>query len=436
VVPLGGSEAPATLLRSLTALDLAISLKPPLEELFQASLVVFSGRDAAVAEAVTILRGSRGALLPVLALVEGAPSPWLDTSWTCVVDAVQPAAASAASLAQVLESLATIARAVSVLPGEELARNETERRRLRALRWIATRGEGTLAPTPAAGSTSLYRFAALEAICGIHLTDDLAALLKGGHLKAEPVDRVYRCSCGDARLHFRDACEHCQSTDLEVAHVLRHGCGHSASSANFWRNEELVCPSCGVELKAEGVDYQGPTDRIRCRGCGALADQGLTVATCLSCRQTTAAEKLSSTAVLRYSLTNDGRAALLAAPGRAPADDAERRAALRATWKRLNGPSLPGRARTAASLVRFTGGSGDLDAVLTATLRGSDVAVRVGSNGFVALLSDTSREGAQRFLARIQALSGDTPLPAAIQVLVLPEQAAEIEAALAPFVER
>ena len=435
VVTLGNGEAPATLLRSLEALELTISLKPPLEEMFLASLVVLVGRDSLVADALAGLRGSHGALLPVLAMVEGAPSQWLDPSWTCLADDVLPATASLSVLATSLESLSIIALAVGALPGEEMARNEPERRRLRALRWIATRSQGTLSPAPAPGAPSLHRYAGLEAICGNHLAGDLAGLLNGGHLVAEVVDRVYRCPCGDARLHFRDGCEFCQSTGLEVAHVLLHGCGHSAPSAEFWRNEELVCPSCGVELKTAGADYQGPFDRIRCHSCGSLAKEGLTLATCTACGLTSRADRLPTTPLLRYSLTSDGRATLLAAPGPVPADDAQRRSALRAAWKRLSGPALSGRARPVASLVRYTGATGDLDAVLHATLRGSDVAVRVGQSGFVALLADTNHEGAQRFLARIQSLSGESPLAAATQVLVLPEQAAEIEAALAPFAE-
>ncbi len=411
-------------------MELSVSVKPRLDELLDASLVVFAGRDVLIADSATTLRASRGALRPVLALVDGLPSTWLDPSWTCVADAVLRADATPAAIAGVLEPLARIAASVAAFSGEELARNETERRRLRALRWIATRDETSLDPIRAAGSRSLHRYGALEGICGPHLEDDLAALVKTGHLRAEHADRIYRCPCGDARLHFRDACEHCRGTDLEIAHVLKHRCGHAASSADFWRGEELACPSCGEELKVAGQDYEGPFDRTRCRGCSKLGGSGLTVASCTACGETSAADKLVASAVLRYSLTEAGRATMLAAAGTSV--DAGQRAALLAAWKKISvAPTIAGRPKPIASLVRFIGaGSSDLDTRLDAALRGTDVAVRLGANGFVALLPETPREAAQRFVDRFA--PADRPaLAPAVQILVHPEQTAEIDAAIA-----
>ena len=436
LVPLGGFELPPAITRALSLLEAAVVVKPGLEELLDSALVVFAGRDVLVADAIATLRGSRGALKPVLALIDSAPSPWIDASWRCIADEAMAADASPAVIAAAVERLGRIAATVAKLPGEELARTDAERRRLRALRWMATRDLATLAPERAPGAKSLHRYGGLEAICGAQLDEDLTALVKAGHLQSEHADRVYRCACGDARLHLRDACEHCRASNLEIAHVLRHRCGHTASSADFWRGEELACPACGDELKVAGQDYEGPVDRTRCIACSKLSKDGLTIATCLGCGETAAAEKLVAATIARFVLTESGRAAMLAAPGEAPSDAAARRAALQAAWKRLtSAPVIAGRPRPPASLVRYTGSTGstaDLDGVLRAALRSSDVAVRVGANSFVALLPDTTREGAERFAERIAA--ADATLAPAVQIFVHPEQTGEIEAALSALV--
>lgn len=450
VIPLAHADAPAALSRALETCQHAVAVRPPIAELMQASLVVFVGRDVLIADAVASLRATpRGALLPILALVDGdAKSSWLDPSWTAAVDAALPLDAGPGVLAPALERLGRIADAVSQLPAESIGAGETERRRVRLLRWIATRELAWLEPSRGAGSASLFRWGALEAIAGAPAGADLAALAKAGMLRAEAVDRVYRCACGDARLHFRDACEGCRSTRLEIAHTLRHkSCGHVAASSTFWRGEELACPKCGLELKTAGDDYDGPHDETRCVACGSFSREGLTIATCLGCGATADAETLKSTPVERFALTESGRVALLATPGdanpAARAQDDERRAGLLAAWKKLaaQGAGGAGRARGGkpSALVRYTSvaASGTaLDEMIGATLRGSDHAARLGANSFLALLADTGADGARRFVDRIVAAErtlcpeGVAPLVPATQVLLWPDDAEAIDRAV------
>lgn len=450
VVPLGHAEAPAALSRALEMCRHAVTVRPPIAELLRSSLVVFVGRDALIADAVASLRGSpRGALLSILALVDGeAKSPWLDPSWAAAVDAALPLDAGPAMLASALERLGRIAGAVGQLPPESIGVADAEKRRVRILRWIATRELEWLEPSRGAGSASLHRWGALEAIAGAHAASDLAGLVKAGMLRAEAVDRVYRCACGDARLHFRDACEGCRSTRLEIAHTLRHkSCGHVAASSAFWRGEELACPKCGLELKTAGEDYDGPHDEARCAACGGFSREGLTIATCLGCGTTADAESLKATPVERYALTESGRVALLATPGdgrNAPVEDEERRAGLVAAWKKLaaqGGGAGAGRARGGkpSALVRYTSVAASgaaLDEMIGAALRGSDHAARLGANSFLALLADTGADGARRFVDRITTAEralcpeGVVPLVPATQVLIWPDDSEAIDRAV------
>ena len=448
VVPLGQADSPPALARALEMCQLAMAVRPPVADLLQASLVVFIGREALVADAVVSLRASpRGALLAVLALVDSASrSPFLDSSWTTSVDAALGLDAGPGVLASALERLGRIADAVSQLPAESIGAAEPEKRRVRILRWIATRNPDAgawLEPSRGAGAASLHRWGALEAIAGTHAAADLAGLVKAGMLRAEAVDHVYRCACGDARLHFRDACESCRSTRLEIAHTLRHkACGHVAASSTFWRGEELACPQCGVELKTAGDDYDGPHEEARCAACGTFSREGLTIATCFGCGGTADAATLRALPIERFAVTEAGRVALLAAPGDAgtPVDDAQRRAGLLAAWKKLAAQSA-GRARGGkpSALVRYTSVAASgaaLDEMIGAALRGTDHAARLGANSFLALLADTGADGARRFVDRITTAEralcpeGVTPLVPATQVLLWPDDTDAIDRAV------
>lgn len=448
IVPLGGSAIPAPLSRALETCQWAVAVRPPVEELLEASLVVFAGRDALIADALAGLRANaRTALVPVLALVDGtARSPWLDPTWRAAADEALDQDSEVGAIVATLERLRRLADAAAQIPEESIARSEGERRRIRALRWMATRELAWITPTAACGSADLFRWGPLDAILGEHAAAELESLEKAGLLRKEHADRVYRCRCGDARLHFRDACEFCRSTCLETAHTLRHrACGHTGSSSDFWKGEELVCPACDIPLQSAGVDYDGPNDEVRCADCRKLARAGMTLATCMECGAAHDAAKLPATAVHRYALTEQGRVALLALPGTAnEAGDETRRAELLDAWKKLAVPANPaagarGKNARSATLVRYTSAaaSGEvLETILDSALRASDRAVRVGGNSFLALLVDTPEEGARRFVDRMAQAErahhgpGVLPLAPATQIFRWPEDAARIEEAV------
>src|SRR5579859_1127872 len=341
LLPLGGVALPAALTRALEAYRHAVTVKPAAEELLSASLAVMAGRATLLADAVTAVRSAadpRGSLIPVLVLLSGeeAGAPWLDAAWRTAADVVLPLEATVAEIASALEKLHRVSAAAAQLPADDIGATAAEKRRIRALRWLATRQVEWLGPTRSPSAPLLHRYGALDAICGAHLAPDLEAMTRAKLLETEHADRVYCCPCGDARLFFRDACEFCHATELAVAHTLRHkACGKVAPSADFWQGEELVCPGCKAPLKQSGVDYDGPFDHTRCAACGKYAARGATLATCLGCGISTDAEKLAVRPLYRYRLTEQGRIAALAVPGAAVAGDGERRAGLLAGWKKL-----------------------------------------------------------------------------------------------------
>lgn len=443
VVPLGGAEIPASLTRALGASAFTIAVKPPLEEVVAASAIVFVGRDALVADAVAGVRaGAKTALVPVLAIVDPSPaSAWIDRAWRSACDAALDSDAEGSVLTAAIEKLARICAAVAQLPDDDIGRGESEKRRIRALRWIATREIEKLAPAKSALSTRLHRWGALDAICGEHVESDLAALERASFLRKEFADRVYVCGCGDARLVFRDACAKCRSTRVEMRALIRHRCGHAGPSGDFWKGEELVCPACHAALVKSGDDYEGPHEEPRCEVCATFSKDGITIATCLGCGETADAAKLAAIAIDSFALTEQGRVALLAVPGDPSSGDRERRLALIAAWKKLASPPPPGRKPPIASLVRYTAVSAsgaELDALIDRTLRGGDHAVRVGGNSFVALLAETTRDGARRFVERIAVAerglaAGVLPLLPATQVHCWPEDGAAFEAAIRPL---
>ncbi len=421
VLSFGGATIPPALERMLAGTTFSVQA-----EAHGAHAVAFVGGEAAVAEAAAALRAAADtALLPVLAVVErSASSQYLDPAWRDACDAVIAADAQGSAIAAALERLERVSAAVAQLPADSIFPGEAEKRRVRALRWIASREIESLAPKKSASSPRLHRWGALDAICGANVEADLAALERAGLLRKSFADRLYRCGCGDARLVFRDACGKCGSTHVEMRALLRHRCGHAAPSGEFWRGEELVCPGCDAPL-AQG-EYEGPQEEPCCEACGTFAKDGLTIATCLGCGETSDASKLAAVSVASYALTQQGKVALLAVPGEAGGADRERRDALIAAWKKLAKGQV-------ASLVRYTAVTAtgaELDELLAGALRGGDHAVRVGGNSFLALLTGTRRDGAMRFVQRFALRERAGAITPATQVHCWPEDTDAFAAAL------
>ncbi len=79
-----------------------------------------------------------------------------------------------------------------------------------------------------------------------------------GLINSEEVDRVLRCPvCGSYRIRTRLACPNCKSYKVSPTRLIQHTiCGYTAPEVEFVTEEgKKKCPSCGLELKEEGIDY-------------------------------------------------------------------------------------------------------------------------------------------------------------------------------------
>ncbi len=85
----------------------------------------------------------------------------------------------------------------------------------------------------------------------------LLYLVSIGLLEAEEYDRVLRCpKCGSFRIRTRLVCPYCNSFKVTPTRLIQHTlCGYSGPEAEFVKEKEKICPSCGAKLEKEGVDY-------------------------------------------------------------------------------------------------------------------------------------------------------------------------------------
>jgi CheY-like chemotaxis protein len=117
------------------------------------------------------------------------------------------------------------------------------------------------------------------------LAREAEALCKKALLKHDFVERFHVCGrCNSSRIHARDACIKCRSSNLRAEEYLRHfRCGFQAPKSEFSKGLHLVCPKCRRQLGEIGTDYEPVATMIVCQSCGnadSKADIGMV---CLDC---------------------------------------------------------------------------------------------------------------------------------------------------------
>ncbi len=101
---------------------------------------------------------------------------------------------------------------------------------------------------------------------GISLLEELAAAGFYRRVKAE-VEPVCP-ECGDTKIFSSYTCPFCESHDLEKGSRLEHyPCGHVDFQKNFYKDGQLVCPKCDIELRLLGTDYQRIDNLFHCNDC-------------------------------------------------------------------------------------------------------------------------------------------------------------------------
>lgn len=143
------------------------------------------------------------------------------------------------------------------------------------------------------------------------LLEDLAGQ---GLLQRRHFDRFYFCGhCSSSRLHVREECSSCRSSDLhDVSLVHHYRCGYQGEETGFRQQDSLQCPKCHKELRHYGVDYDKPATVHRCGACSELSDEPAIGFVCNDCGRHADAGSLETRDWYHYSLTPGGAAALAA----------------------------------------------------------------------------------------------------------------------------
>lgn len=270
-------------------------------------VLVLSDTPFLAAQLLARLRATpEGVLAPIGVWVRDRSCPLLDPEWIAYADALvdhgspqNEIVAAILHLRRIADVRCALPRIADVLP--------PVRRQITMLQYLASRELGRLDPRRAGSRMSGHSYAPLDLLGGV-LRDDLNALVALGLLRGAFYERVHVCPrCGDARLAFREVCAGCQSADLRRGEVVHHyACGHVAPEERFWRDDLLVCPSCGKPLRHVGIDYERPATLVFCNACGLSGGEGTTSARCLGCGADCASEEAATEVLESYQLTPDG----------------------------------------------------------------------------------------------------------------------------------
>jgi hypothetical protein len=113
--------------------------------------------------------------------------------------------------------------------------------------------------------------------------------------------------CDSARLHVREECSECHSSDLVEEPYLHHfKCAFQGPESQFRRGNGLVCPKCRRELSHFGFDYDKPGTMIVCRACGHAASEPVVGFVCLDCGAHADSGSCPTRDVYLYRLTEQG----------------------------------------------------------------------------------------------------------------------------------
>ena len=140
------------------------------------------------------------------------------------------------------------------------------------------------------------------------VTREAETLCEHGLLKREFFERFYICrACDSYRLHVREECSQCRSSNLSEEQYLHHfRCAFQGPEADFRRGDELICPKCRHELTHFGFDYDRPGTMIVCGSCGHAASEPSVGFVCLDCGAHTDSNVAATRDVFSYQLTDKG----------------------------------------------------------------------------------------------------------------------------------
>lgn len=151
-----------------------------------------------------------------------------------------------------------------------------------------------------------YRYPVAESIFGD--TEKTAAFLGKLYeveiLGRQLYDKVIHCpKCGSTGISVRYCCPYCKSFDIRKSSLIEHvKCGYMDVEQNFTKENELVCPKCGDELKKPDVDHRKAGIWCTCLECEKSFDIPVTSLFCRDCHSDFTFEDAVTTDVFAYTL--------------------------------------------------------------------------------------------------------------------------------------
>jgi len=104
-------------------------------------------------------------------------------------------------------------------------------------------------------------------------------------LKGKLYDKLLICpSCGSRYVSTIYLCPYCQSINIERQILIEHlKCGNFNLEKYFKKNDELICPKCGLKLEKLNVDYRRVGVWFECKDCGRRFAVTIPSHRCYSC---------------------------------------------------------------------------------------------------------------------------------------------------------
>ena len=140
----------------------------------------------------------------------------------------------------------------------------------------------------------------------------LEEMAEAGLIRRRFYQRVHVCSsCGSSRLHAREVCLSCHSSQLVERPLIHHySCAFQGPQPLFETADGYVCPKCRKQLRHYGVDYDKPGSVVSCADCQATLSEPEVGFTCVDCSVYTSGDQAGHCDWYHYDLLPDGVAAL------------------------------------------------------------------------------------------------------------------------------
>jgi hypothetical protein len=140
----------------------------------------------------------------------------------------------------------------------------------------------------------------------------LESLAEKGLLKKTFFDRLLQCPfCQSINLRPSIHCPKCGSGDVVRGRVLEHfACKYVDMEEEFMVRGRYICPSCKMELRTMGTDYQSQGVLRKCRDCNEIFSVPLIKWRCLKCSLHTNEDGISEMSIYSYNLDETRRTLL------------------------------------------------------------------------------------------------------------------------------